>query len=323
MEFKDYYQTLGVSRDADEKEIKKAYRKLARQYHPDVYSGPDADTKFKEINEAYQVLSDPEKREKYDRFGKDWERYQSATDAGATTGEDFAQWFTQSTGRPGGQRVHYNFRTSGGGAGDFSDFFDLLFGSGGFGSASGFGQPQPERGQDYEHPITLTLAEAFSGTTRTFDIQSPNRSRIEVTIPPGVREGSRVRVAGKGSPGRNGGAPGDVYLRVHLKQGPRFELDGNDLRTTVDVPLYTAILGGEVVLETITGKKIALTIEPETQNGRIIRLRGQGWPTGVRSQRRGDLKAKVNVVLPTDLDEEERRMFRELAQHREMAATAA
>jgi len=350
VEFKDYYQTLGVARGADEKEIKKAYRAMARKYHPDVYSGPDADEKFKAVNEAYQVLSDADKRSRYDRFGADWERYQSAPEG--DTG-DFQQWYTGRAGAPGGQRTRYSYTTSdmGDDANGFSDFFDLLFGSqaGGRGGRDFGGsyapQPQPRRGEDHEYPIDVTLREAFSGTTRTFELSTadpcrdcggtglnsygvcptcggngsvPRRTKIEVTIPPGVREGSRVRVAGKGSPGRNGGPAGDIYLKVHLRKDARFEIDGHDLRTEVEVPLYTALLGGEVVIETLTGK-LALTIAPETQNGRVIRLRGQGWPTTVRGERRGDLLVRVKVVLPTELDDEERTLIQQLAEHRQKA----
>lgn len=322
VDFRDYYEILGVARDADEKEIKKAYRKLARKLHPDVNASEDASDRFKEINEAYQVLSDSEKRARYDRFGADFERYQSAP--GADTG-NFADWYSQQGGAgPAGQNVHFEYTTTGGSG--FSDFFDLLFGQrgargggdgfshGGF-NHPGFGraQPQPIRGENYDQPVYLTLAEALHGTTRTFELKTADgASKIEVTIPPGVKNGGKVRVAGKGSPGRYGGAPGDVYLVVNLKRDPVFELDGNDFRTDVDVPLYTALLGGEVELKLPDGKKIALTIPAGTQNGSVIRLRGQGWPKAVRGQERGDLKVRVHVQLPTDLTPEERRLFEEL-----------
>lgn len=321
MEFKDYYQVLGVTRDADASEIKKAYRKRARKYHPDVYTGADAEDKFKEINEAYQVLSDTDKRARYDRFGKDWERYQDAPNAGAG-GTDFNEWFT---GDSGGQ-VHYDFNTSRGGSG-FSDFFDLLFGAEGFsggrrGPQMGGLQSQPMRGEDHEYPVQLSVSEAFNGTTRTFEIsttprgQEPARQKIEVTLPAGVRDGSRIRVAGKGGPGRNGGPPGDVYLRVKLRPDARFTIDGSTVRTEVDVPLYTAILGGEVVVQVPSGKRLALTIPAGTQNGQSIRLKGQGWPTSVGGSARGDLLVKTNVQLPEDLTEEERQLFEELAELR-------
>lgn len=322
MQFKDYYEVLGVSRDADADEIKKAYRKRARKYHPDVYTGADAEEKFKEINEAYQVLSDPDKRARYDRFGADWERYQEAPNAGGATGADFTEWFT---GDRSGQ-VHFDFGPSQGGSG-FSDFFDLLFGAEGFGSGSrgahaGGLRSQPMRGEDYEYPVQLSVTEAYNGTTRTFEIsatpqgQQTARQKIEVTIPPGVRDGSRIRVAGKGGPGRNGGPPGDIYLRVKLQPDSRFTIDGSTVWMDVDVPLYTAILGGEVVVQGPSGKRLALTIPAGTQNGQAIRLKGQGWPVKVGGKERGDLVVKVNVRLPENLTDEERRKFEELAEYR-------
>jgi molecular chaperone DnaJ len=328
VQFKDYYQVLGVSRDADAAEIKKAYRKRARKYHPDVYTGADAEDKFKEINEAYQVLSDPDKRARYDRFGADWERYQEAPNAGGAGG-DFTEWFT---GNQAGQ-VHFDFGSAQGGSG-FSDFFDLLFGAEGFdtgrrGAQMGGLRSQPMRGDDHEYPVQLSTAEAFNGTTRTFEIslsangRGSTRQKIEVTIPAGVRDGSRIRVAGKGGPGRNGGPPGDVYLRVKLRPDSRFSIDGSTVRTEVDVPLYTALLGGEVVVQVPSGKRLALTIPAGTQNGQSIRLKGQGWPVKVGASKRGDLLAKVNVRLPEDLTDEERRKFEELADLRSGAPREA
>lgn len=334
MEFKDYYQILGVSRDADQDELRKAYRQLARKYHPDVYKGEDASDRFKSINEAYEVLSDPDKRARYDRFGKDWEHYQAAPDAGDA---DFRDWFTQRASPGGGQHVEYEFFTSdAGGQGGFSDFFDLLFGGGrgrqdirdsGLGGAT-FGRtarPSPERGRDREHPVSLTLAEAYSGTTRTFELQTPTNgagspsssSKIEVTIPPGVREGSRVRVAGKGEPGRHGGSAGDIYLRVKIKPDPVFRLDGTKLHANVKVPLYTAMLGGEVTLNLPSGRRIAVSIPPETPNGKVIRLRAQGWPKRVRAEEYDDLLVHIQVELPTELSDEERRLFEQLKALRE------
>ena len=320
MQFKDYYQTLGAARDADAAEIKQAYRKRARKYHPDVYTGADAEDKFKDINEAYQVLSDPDKRARYDRYGADWERYQTAPAGGGPAGTDFNEWFT---GDSGGQ-VHFDFGATQGGSG-FSDFFDLLFGaeSGGRrGATMGGLRSQPVRGEDHEYPVQLALTEAFNGTRRIFEIsttphgQEPARQKIEVAIPPGVRDGARVRVAGKGGPGRNGGPPGDVYLRVKLRPDARFTLEGTTVRTAVDVPLYTAVLGGEVVVPLPSGKRVALTIPAGTQNGQSIRLSGQGWPTAVGAATKGDLNVKVDVRLPEDLTPAERQLFEELAELR-------
>jgi molecular chaperone DnaJ/curved DNA-binding protein len=343
MQFQDYYSVLGVSRSADEKTIKKAYRELARKYHPDVNHASDAEERFKAINEAYQVLSDSDKRAKYDQFGADWERYQTAG-AGASGPQDFSQWFSsQAGGNPG--NVHYEYRTTGGEG--FSDFFETLFGaSAGRGRRRG---RQPQRGEDHEYTVEVPLREAFTGTTRTFEIQVPevcptcrgtgvsggqicptcegtgsisHGSRIEVTIPPGIREGQRVRVAGKGSPGIDGGQAGDIFQRVKVRADADFSLDGNDLRTEVDVPLYAAMLGGEAIVKTLTGK-LALTIPPETQNGKTFRLRGQGWPTAINSTQRGDLLARVRVVLPTGLTEREQDLFEELHDLRTGAKSTA
>ena len=345
MEFKDYYQVLGVSRSADEKEIKKAYRALARKFHPDVNKDASSEDRFKEINEAHQVLSDPEKRAKYDRFGSDWGRYQNAPDSHA--GEaDFSEWFSQAAGGQPGQNVHFEFHGDKGGGG-FSDFFDLLFGSRGQQAQQGFTTRRaPQKGADQEVAVQLSLEEALSGTQRQFElsVKEPcpacggsgsngrgpctecggsgtvsRRSKIEVSSPAGVRDGSRVRVAGKGHPGADGGKPGDVYLKVRLRKHPVYELDGATLRANLDVPLYSAILGGEEVLELLSGKRIAVTIQPEARNGQIIRLRGQGWPDKVGSTTRGDLLVKLQVQIPTDLDDDERELFRRLQEHRNAA----
>ena len=342
MEFKDYYDVLGVKRDADEKAIKKAYRELARKFHPDLNKDASSEDRFKAINEAYQVLSDPEKRAKYDRFGSDWDRFQSAP--GKADAADFSEWFSQAGG-PAGEGVHFEFHGDSGSG--FSDFFDLLFGSRSQQGQRARGpRRQPQRGADQEVPVKLSLEEAFRGTQRQFELATripcsacggsgmngmgpcsvcggsggtQKRTTIEVTIPAGVRDGSKVRVAGKGQPGIDGGPPGDVYLKVGLRKHPRFELQGGTLRTTLEVPLYAAVLGGEEVLQMLDGKRIAVTVQPETQSGQVIRLRGQGWPTKPGSSTRGDLLVKIQVTIPTDLDDEERRLFEQLREHRERA----
>jgi molecular chaperone DnaJ len=340
MEFKDYYQVLGISRDADEKQIKSAYRKLARKYHPDANTGaPDAEERFKEINEAYEVLKDQEKRSKYDRFGADWERFQHAENGGQPTPDDFASWFA---GGPGGGRVHYEYRTTGGSG--FSDFFETLFGDshGGRTATRDRIRSQPQRGQDFEYPVEISLRDAYHGTSRRFDVQIqercpscagsgmngsgfcgtcggsgtvPRNRTIEVQIPAGVRTGSRVRVAGQGSPGVNGGPNGDIYLRITVRPDKRFTVEGNNVRTDVSVPLYTCILGGEVRVPTIDGS-VALTIPPGTQNGQVFRLRGKGMEPA-KGGARGDLLARVKVQLPTDLSDNERELFEQLQQIRQ------
>jgi molecular chaperone DnaJ len=320
---KDYYNILGVKRDATEREIKQVYRKLARKYHPDVNPGDkSAEAKFKQINEAYEVLSDKEKRKKYDRYGDQWQ-YADQLDEAARQ-QASRQGFSQG----GGARVHF-------GEGDLGNLFDELFQ--GFRSSQ---QARPRRGQDIEYPVEVTLEEAYHGATRTlslgFDepcsackgtgrIQNLPCSacrgsgvvsrvkRIEVKIPRGVKDGSRVRIAGKGGPGR-GGASGDLYLLISVKPHPVFQRKGDDLYVEAQVPLTVAVLGGEVQVTTIKGK-LALKVPPETQNGRTFRLSGQGMPH-LGDSSRGDLLARVSVVLPTKLSAEEKELFKQLKELR-------
>ncbi|MBM4464824.1 MAG: J domain-containing protein [Chloroflexi bacterium] len=315
MEYKDYYNILGVDRNAEEKEIKKAYRRLARQYHPDVNPGDKAaEERFKDINEAHEVLSDPEKRRKYDQLGSSWQQWQRM--GRDPRGFDWSQWF--SGAQPGGVRVEYRDLGDLGdlfGGGGFSDFFQAIFG--------GMGAPRtgwtetrrvpPRRGQDYTQPVEITLEEAYQGATRM--IQKDGR-RLEVKIPPGVRTGSRVRVAGEGSPGIAGGASGDLYLEVTVLPHPVFERDGDDLRCEVPVNLYTAVLGGEVKVPTLSGD-VMLNIPPETQGGQTFRLRGKGMPNLHNPQKRGDLYARLVVQVPQNLSQRENELFRELANLRQ------
>jgi curved DNA-binding protein len=309
MEYKDYYKILGVDRNASTEEIKKAYRRLARKYHPDMNPGDkSAEQRFKEINEAQEVLTDPEKRRKYDQLGSQWQQWQQS---GRPAGDfDWSQWF--AGGQPG-MRVEY---TDLGGmpfgaGGDFSDFFEMLFG--GLGQTRTAGRRArahaPQRGQDYEQEVDITLEEAFHGTQRLLQLDG---RRLEVKIPAGVKTGSRVRVAGEGAPGAAGGASGDLYLKINVLPHATFERKGNDLYREIDVGLYTAILGGEVRVPTLTGS-IALRIPPETQSGRTFRLSGQGMPSLHNPQQRGDLYVKVRIRLPEKLTEREKQIFRELA----------
>jgi curved DNA-binding protein len=320
MNYKDYYQILGVSKNADEAEIKKVYRKLARQYHPDVNPGDKAaEQRFKEISEAYAVLSDPEKRKKYDRFGAQWQQYERAgvnpDDMGGfggfggngstrtVTPEEFEQMF-------GG------FGRGGGGSSGFSDFFEGLFGGAAPGTRqrSTGGTPfegfntRTRRGQDMETQVTITLEEAFRGTTRM--LQRENGQRLEVNIPAGVRTGSRVRVSGEGAPGM-GGAAGDLYLVVEVTPHARFQRDDDDLTVKIEVDLFTAVLGGEVQVPTMD-RPVMLTIPAATQNGKRFRLRKLGMPNLKQPEQHGDLYAEVNVVLPDTLSNEERQLFERL-----------
>lgn len=320
MQPKDYYQILGVPRKADEKEIKKAFRKLARQHHPDVNAGDKrAEERFKDINEAYEVLSDPEKRAKYDQFGAQWQQYQSG---GAQPGGfDWSRW----AGQPGAQGTTRTvsqeefeelFGGRGGGGGGFSDFFETLFGGGRRSAgADPFGDmarssTRARRGRDFEQPVEVTLEEAFSGGTRL--LRREDGSTVEVKIPPGVTNGSRVRLGGEGGSGAGGATAGDLYLVIEVKPHARFERRGDDLHVKVPVDLYTAMLGGEVALNTLAGS-VVLTVPPETPNGKTFRLRGQGMPHLKNPERRGDLYADVDLQIPRNLSAQEQALFRQLA----------
>jgi DnaJ-class molecular chaperone len=324
VDYKDYYKILGVSKNASEKEIRSAYRKLARQHHPDVNPGDKAaEEKFKEINEANEVLSDPEKRKKYDELSEYYQRYGRMPGAGG------------GFGGTGGPRYQYRTVTPDelndlfGGQSPFSDFFEQFFGSDFSGSGAspfssygdisgrtgttGRARQRATRGQDVESQLEVTLAEAYSGASRMLELTDIDGStkRLEVKIPAGVDEGSRIRIAGQGAQGTAG--RGDLYLIVHIVPDKHFTREGTTLRTIVDVPLATAMLGGEVPVTTPDGRKLALRIPPETQNGKSFRLRGQGMPHLGQPDRRGDLYAEVSVVLPSHLTDEQRRLFEAFA----------
>ncbi len=311
MEYKDYYKILGISKGASDKEIKQAYRRLARKYHPDVNpSDKNAQEKFKEINEANDVLSDPQKRQKYDTLGANWQQYEQYQRAG---GQGPFQW--------GGQGGQYRTVTPEelsslfGGMGDgdlggFSDFFRTFFG-GGFTGASTRAQARPRRGQDIEQEIDISLEEAYRGATRLVD---KDGRRLEIKIPAGVKTGSKIRYAGEGMPGSAGA--GDLYLRVQVAPHPTFERVDDDLHCEIPVDLYTALLGGETPVPTLKGQ-VVLKIPPETQAGKVFRLAGQGMPKLNESNSFGDLYAKVRVVLPEHLTPAERELFEKLAKMRQ------
>jgi curved DNA-binding protein len=308
MEYKDYYKTLGLERSASEKEIKQAFRRLARQCHPDVNPGDKhAEERFKEINEAYEVLADPEKRRRYDQLGSDWQQWQQG---GGRPGDfDWSRW---TSGRGGaGPEVRYasaeDLEELFGGGSAFSDFFSEVFGGGGA-TRAGF-RPQARRhpSQSQEHPAEISLQEAYHGATRLVQV---GNQRLEVSIPAGARTGTRIRCSGVGR-GAGSTQTGDLVLKVVVAQDPRFERKGDDLYTTVPVDLYTLVLGGEVRVPTMEGE-VVLSIPAETQNGRGFRLQGRGMPRLEKPGERGNLYARVEARLPAHLTPRQRELFEEL-----------
>jgi curved DNA-binding protein len=307
-QFRDYYQTLGVAKSASQDEIKSAFRKLARKFHPDTAEDKKtAEEKFKEINEAYEVLGDPEKRRKYDEFGANWEhgapprggRYPGGGFPGGPAGGGFNA----------GEDVEFEF----GGTG-FSDFFEQMFGARRSGGArgGGFGNV-PQRGSDIEADIMVSIEEAFHGSTRQISFRRSDLQQVQtytVKIPKGVREGQRIRLAGQGGSGASGGGAGDLYLRVKLQKHPDYEVEGEDLYREVPVPAWKCVLGGMTELMTLEGAA-KLRIPPFTQGGQRFRLAGHGLPKPGGS--RGDLYAVVTVEVPTSLSDDEKSAWDKLA----------
>ncbi|NLR90833.1 DnaJ C-terminal domain-containing protein [Flammeovirga agarivorans] len=303
MAYIDYYKVLGVDKSADQSEIKKAYRKLARQYHPD--KNPDdevAHKKFQEINEANEVLSDPDKRKKYDKYGKDWEhadQFESQGFGGGGFGGGFGQGtgggfggFGQGSGGFGGFE----------GGGDFSDFFNSMFGGG------GRRQPRPKKGGDFKVNINLELRDVYETQKKTYKINGKN---IRVTVPAGLEDGQTIKIKGHGKDGINGGEKGDLLMTFHITNNTGFERKGNDLYKTVDVDLYSAVLGGELMVDTFDGK-VKLNLKPETQNGTKVKLRGKGFPIYKKDGSFGDLYITYNVKVPTGLTDEQKELFQQL-----------
>jgi curved DNA-binding protein len=306
VDYKDYYGVLGIARDASQDEIQKAYRKLARKYHPDVNRNAGAEDKFKEINEAYEVLKDADKRSKYDRFGSAWKAAQQQGNTGGPgfsgfegfEGFDFGNF---GAGRPGGAAP-----------GGFSSFFDMLFG-GRPGGEPGAGPWANAGGHDQEATITLSLEEAAAGGKRQIGVTEPGNGAprtLTVNIPAGVKPGGRIRLRGRGGAARRGGERGDLYLRVEVLPDARFRLDGQDIRTTLEITPWEAALGGQVPVETLTGR-VTVRIPPGSSSGRTIRLRGHGYPRPTGEK--GDLLAEVRIVIPAQLSDEEKALYQQLA----------
>jgi curved DNA-binding protein len=323
VKYQDYYEILGVDRSASQKEIQKAFRKLAQEFHPDVNSAPGAEDKFKRINEAYEVLKDPEKRKRYDTLGNNWQ-----------AGQDF-------TPPPGFENFGFRFGSGSGGAGGFSDFFEALFGGsspfgnqspfgGGRGDPYGFGggertgpqsrRASPQRGRNHEATIEISLEDAAKGATRTIELGIPgsgpggfstaSKKSYQVKIPQGVTDGSRIRLAGQGDKGSSGGPDGDLFLKVRLRRDPRFEVTGHNLRTKVDIAPWAAVLGTEVQVPTLDSP-VTMKIPAGTQSGQTLRLRGKGIPSAKGAA--GDILVTVRVLIPTNLTARERELYEQLA----------
>jgi curved DNA-binding protein len=325
LEYKDYYKSLGVERNATQQDIQRAYRKLARKHHPDISKEPGAEDRFKDITEAYEVLKDPDKRQKYDQFGQAWK--QTGGPGGGQPPPGWEQIF--GAGGPGG-RVEYDFGggfpggfggfsgAPGGGAG-FSDFFEMLFGQ--RGAAAGASGPRgggyradwTGRGADQEARIQLTLEEAAAGDERSITLTDPQngtQQTVRVKIPRGIRPGQKIRLAAKGAAGSGGGPPGDLFLTVDVLPHARFRLDGSDLHTTLPITPWEAALGGTAQLETLESP-VTVRIPAGSPSGRKIRLRGYGFPQAKGGK--GDLYAELDVVVPQQLSDRERELFEELA----------
>lgn len=312
MQYKDYYQTLGVPRTATDDEIKKAFRKLARQYHPDVAKDKKkSEEKFKEINEAYEVLGDPAKRKKFDELGADWKSGAEFRRPPGHGGYGGGQPFR------GGRATEADFEFGGTG---FSDFFEQVFGSarrgqGGFGRPPGsMGEESAERGQDIEGDIMVTLEEAMRGSVREVNVRHPSGRTIktethQVKIPPGVTEGQKLRLSGRGSPGAGGGTAGDLYLRVRLAKHPDFEVDGHNLIHELELAPWEAVLGAEISVPTLDGP-VKIKISAGTQGGQKLRVRGRGLPQ--RDGSRADLIVVTRIVTPAKIADAEKKLWEQL-----------
>ncbi len=293
MDFIDYYKVLGVNKDASTADIKKAYRKLARKFHPDLNpNDAEAEKKFKQLNEANEVLSDPEKRKKYDDYGKDWqhaEEFEKQKKARADRGGYGGYTYS------GGQTTE-----------DFSDFFESMFGGGGFRSS---GQNVRFRGQDYNASLQLNLTDTLTTHKQTLTVNNKN---IRITIPAGVEDGQTIKITGHGGPGVNKGPAGDLYITFNIYNNTGFKRDGANIHKTLEIPLTTAVLGGEVMTATLSGK-VKLKVKPETQNGTKVKLKGKGLPKYKKEGQFGDLYITYQVKIPSHLTPEQKELFKKLA----------
>lgn len=298
MDYKDYYKILGVSKSATTEEIKKAFRKLAVKYHPDKNAGDKAsEEKFKEISEANEVLSDPEKRKKYDVLGENWKQYQQQGSQ-QQEGFDWEQYQNR-----GGQQRSYSYNSDDFGQGEnFSDFFESIFG-GRYG-----GSQTSQKGGDYRAEAEISLEEAYAGTTRVMEV---NGEKLQMKFKPGIKDGQELRIKGKGAPGINKGSRGDIYITIHVPPHPHFERKENDLHCETPVDLYTLMLGGKATIRTLKGT-IKIDIPKETDNGKTLRLKGMGMPVFGKEGAFGDLYAKTKVILPKNLTKEEISLFEQL-----------
>jgi curved DNA-binding protein len=315
MEYKDYYKILGVTKNASKDEIQRAYRKLARKLHPDINKSPDAETGFKEINEAYEVLKDPEKRGHYDRYGQQWHEAQRQPPPG------WDRAGTDRRGEPSSRTFHFgggdfNFRET-----EFSDFFRDLFGDRGSGGPSGYDFQYNQPGKTHEAAISVNLADVYQGSTRTISFQTwevsgsgemqPRQRTLQVKIPRGVTNGSVIRLAGQGEKGSGSGAPGDLLLKIKIVPDPVFRVAGHDLYTTIGIAPWEAALGAKIPVQTVEGR-VNLTIPPGTQSGKRFRLRGKGIPK--KRAGAGDIIVTTQIRVPETLSAEEKALFEKLSE---------
>jgi len=307
MEFKDYYKILGVEKNATKEEIKKAYRKLAKQYHPDANpNSKTAEEKFKELTEANEVLSDPEKRKRYDQLGSNWKNHR-------TSGGNAEDWFRQYAGGQQNSGFHFssNIDDLFGNAGGFSDFFESFFGGGQRSSAGGAGWSAARKGRDYESTVTITLEEAFSGVERQLRIDG---KKLKIKFQPGASEGTKLRLKGQGGKSTSGGESGDLFLKIHIAEHPFLERKEEDLYYNLEVSLYDALLGGKKQITTVDGKNIVVVIPKESDDAKLLRVKGMGM-TG-KDGIRGDMIVRVHVILPKKLTGKEISLIKQLKELR-------